>query len=102
MTYFAIAGRLLPPFDDGGRTYGVHWEDGVLTGDRLPIALVKRTIRAADGMPLGPPVGPFTYSAADHIRSGPTMQTVMQSVFDPDAEFRGDVEMPPVPPGAVS
>jgi hypothetical protein len=89
---FTVTGRVSDSFEP----VTLVWDDGRLSGDRVAIdALIRRALEL-DGRPVGPGgEGPFTGSAADHLKSGLSVVSILTEyewhtvIFDP--RFSGDI-----------
>lgn len=95
---YTMTGRL-----PGSRTTrAITWDDGDLRGDGLLVALVRLESELWEGLPVGPPSGPYTLH--DHVGSGLSTVVLIASILDQTTlSIAGSrPERPDVPEGAIS
>lgn len=79
----------------------VTWEDGALSGDDTLVFLIEERADKLDGMPVGPPEGPYT--RRKHLEDPMSALVLAYDVLEPESvEQAGEIpERPDVPFDAI-
>lgn len=84
-----------------GDTVTVGWKEGEPYGDEATLILLRIEARVFDGVPLGPPTGPFTETAEQHLKSPVTAYILMKNVLSEVSVVKGDVPVPQAVGGRI-
>lgn len=89
---FSVTGRV-PSIE---RPVTVQWDNGLLSGDRMAVDMLRAFARAMEGQSVGPIEGPYTEH--NHLANPLAIASLMGNLFDFDAVWSGDVPMRVAPP----
>lgn len=75
-------------------TVTVGWRDGEIYGDEAAVVAVRMASRVYDGALVGPPTGPFTETAEEHLASPVSAYQLMKNVLSRVSVVEGEIPEP--------
>lgn len=80
----------------------VSWDNGNLSGDPVLVADIQREAQSREGIPTGPPCGPYTTTR--HLGDALSSYVLMLEQFQPGTiQATGEVPgIPAIPEGAIA
>lgn len=75
-------------------TVTAGWKDGEVYGDEAAVVLIRMASRVYDGALVGPPSGPFTETAEDHLGSPASAYQLMKQVLSRVSVVKGEAPAP--------
>ena len=87
--------------DPGSEQVTAGWREGEIYGDELALTLLRLEADCFDGVQVGPPTGPFTTNAHEHLKSPVSAYVLMENVFSEISTFDGPLPYPRATGGAI-